>query len=86
MQSRLIKIGTCATLILASPVAFAQSPDTGASRNGTMQSESMGGENRNGAMQSGDKKTHIQGQTDPKRNGASQSESVGGENKNGQPQ
>jgi hypothetical protein len=86
MQSRLIKIGACAMFISASPVAFAQSPDTGASRNGTTQSESVGGENRNGATQSGDKKADVQGQTDPKRNGTSQSESVGGENKNGQPQ
>lgn len=102
MRTKFLEISACAALMLASPLAVAKSPSQGvriatddsstvkqrtnAEKNGTMQSESPKGENKNGAMQSDEKKTGIQGQTDPKRNGTSQSESLGGGNKNGQPQ
>jgi hypothetical protein len=62
----------------------------GTKKNGRSQSESVQGENKNGAvatdMQTKHKKSHIQRDTDPAKNGKSQSEGVNGENKNGQPQ
>ncbi len=96
MLTKFVKVGTLGAFALASTIAFAQTgaPDQKQSNpkmNGRTQSESIGGENKNGAVatdepQSKHKKTHIQRETNPRRNGATQSESPGGENKNGQPQ